>query len=209
MPRVAITDTEIREILLKTAREAFLADGIRGTEMKAIAERSGLSRSTVYRYAADKSRLAFLVVEQEMKELVAEAMASGEDPAHSGYERLSAFCSRLLDAASSRPRALRLIVEFDSIYTGDYPEIPEARDYIITMQRLHNNTVRLVLDGLADRSLTNIPDASVFAAMTANTIFGLALRILPREAHYVEEHKSGARAIIDEAIRVILSAVKA
>ena len=209
MPRVAISEAEIREILLKTAREAFLADGIRGTEMKSIAERSGLSRSTVYRYASDKNQLAFLVVEQEMRVLVQEAMLNHTDQARSGYERLEAYCMNLLDVIQSHKHALGLIMEFDSIYTGKYPDIPEARDYTITMQRMHSNTVLLVLDGLMDKSLTNIPDASLFAAMIANTIFGLALRLFPREAHYQEEHHSDARSIIAEAIRTILSAVKA
>ena len=209
MPRVAITEAEIRRILLETAREAFLENGIRGTEMKVIAERSGLSRSTVYRYATDKNQLAFLIVEQEMKELVRLALSNREDPSESGYVRLLQFSRSLLEAAQNSRQILGLILEFDSIYTGEYPDIPEARDYVVTMQRLHNNTVRIVLDGLSDHSLTNIQDAALFAATLANTIFGLALRLFPRESHYLEEHQSGARPIIEEAIRLILSAVKA
>ena len=209
MARTSITEEEIRDVLLQTAREAFIKEGIRGTEMKTIAERSGLSRSTVYRYAIDKAQLAFLIVEQEMRELVRLALVTGEVTVRSGYEQLEAFCGRMLDVMESHPQVLPLIAEFDTIYTGEYPSIPEAQDFVITMQRLHNSTVLMVLNGLADHTLTNIPDPSVFAAMLENTIFGLSLRLFPREAHYKEEHHNGARPIIEEAIRVILSAVKA
>lgn len=209
MPRTSITEAQIREALLQTAREAFLTDGIAATEMKAIAERSGLSRATVYRHAIDKNRLAFLVVERELRELIGLALPKNDTPEMSGYERLETFCRRMLDVYESHPRVLRLINEFDSIFTGDYPPIPEAQDYVITIQRVHNATVQLVLDGLADHTLTRIPNPELFASMLENTILGLSLRFFPREAHYLEESHQSARANIEEAIRVILAAVRA
>lgn len=207
MPRTSITETEIRETLLKTARKAFLQNGIHDTEMKNIAESSGLSRSTVYRHAIDKSQLAFRVVEREIDAMVGDSISFAAQPGSNGHDRLVAFMNRMLDVFEERRNDLHLIAEFDTIYKGDYPDIPEARDYVVCMQRYHSICLLLVLDGLADHSLTNIPNANVFTAMVMNTIFGLALRLYPREAHYIEEHDSGARPMIDEAIRVILSAV--
>ena len=66
-----------------------------------------------------------------------------------------------------------------------------------------------VLDGLADHTLTRIPNPELFASMLENTILGLSLRFFPREAHYLEESHQSARANIEEAIRVILAAVRA
>ncbi|MBR4458491.1 MAG: TetR/AcrR family transcriptional regulator [Clostridia bacterium] len=209
MPRTSITETEIREALIAAARELFLENGIRAVEIKTIAEKAGLHRSTLYRHAMDKNQLAFYVVEQEMRELVALDLERLNALPSRGYDRLEAFCHLLLDDFESRPNLLRLLNEFDAIYTDDYPDIPEANDYVITMQRLHHSTVQLVLEGLADHSLTNIPDVSAFSNMLNNTILGLSLRFFPREKHYAEEQNASGRKTIEEFIRITLSAVKA
>ena len=209
MARTSITEAEIRSILLSTAREVFLESGIRGAEMKQIAARSGLSRSTVYRYATDKSQLAFMVVEQEVRSLVESCIPANGQKRGTGYENLQAYCARLLDTLERRREVLPMIAEFDTIYQGAYPPIPQAKNYVISMQRLHNATVQLVLDGIEDHSLVHIEDPTVFVAMLSNTIFGLALRLFPREPHYLEEHHTSARATIEEFLRLIFLSVKA
>ncbi len=207
MPRTSITEAEIREALLNAATESFLRDGIVGTEMKAIAERAGLSRSTLYRYAISRNQLAFLVAERQMRLISEAALAAPDELPRSGWERAVLFCENLLAVLEARPDVLRLMAEFDGIYAGPYPDIPEARDYVITIQRIHNAMTQVILDGMADHSITHVQDAGLFAAVMENTVFGLATRFVPRAEHYREEQRQDGHTIIAETVRRLLDGV--
>lgn len=208
MPRTSITETEIREALLSAATEAFLRDGIVATEMKSIAERAGLSRSTLYRYGVSRHQMAFLVAEQQLRTISEEALDASADTSEDGWTRTLNFCSNLLRVLESKPRVLRLMAEFDAIYAGPYPDIPEARDYVVTIQRIHSTLTRVVLDGMADHSIVGVRDASLFAATLHNAVFGLAMRFIPRREHYREEHGNDAVSIITETITRLMESAR-
>lgn len=209
MPRTSITPEEIITALQKTARELFLQNGIAATEMKTIAAQSGLSRSTLYRHAFDKNQLAFLVVEQEMRTMLEDCITFEPDSQLTGYEKLRCYCGMQLDIFENSVPVLRLINEFDSIYVGAYPDIAEARSYVVTIQRLLNRTVQLILNGMADGSIQHIANPSLYAATLENTLFGLSLRFFPREAHYAEEQHFAGRQVIEMAVNAILEKYKA
>ena len=209
MPRIDLSNEEVRALLLNSARELFRQNGIAVTEMKAIAEKAGLSRSTLYRYTIDKHQLAFLVVNQEISELFEKCIAFTPQTKLTGYDKLHAYCYNQIDIFEKNVPTLRLLHEFDSIYTGDYPDIDESRDYIATVQRLQNRTLQLVLEGLSDRSINHIDDPVMYAAALEHTLFGLSLRFFPREKHYMEEQHFKARSCISAAVDILLSSVKA
>ncbi|MBR4712043.1 MAG: TetR/AcrR family transcriptional regulator [Clostridia bacterium] len=209
MARKAISEAEIREALLREATAAFLRDGIVATEMKAVAAAAGLSRSTLYRYAISKNRLVFLVGARQLRLLVDEARERPLPQSAAGWERLRHFCLSLIDVLASRPDILRMMSEFDAIYTGPYPDIPEARDYVVAMRGLREIFLRMVRDGLEDGSIAGVPDPRLFTAALANAIYGLAARFFPREAHYLEEDSFGGRAIITEIVSRLLDGVRA
>ena len=125
-----------------------------------------------------------------------------------GWERLKEYCLNLLDLLQARPQVLRLMAEFDAIYAGPYPDIPEAKDYVVSMKRIHNTTAQLVLNGLGDHSIASIDNPDLFASVLENTVFGLAIRYFPREAHFLEEHSHGGREVIACAIDRFMESVK-
>ena len=115
MPRIDLSNEEIRTLLLNSARELFLQNGIAATEMKAIAEKAGLSRSTLYRYTIDKNQLAFLVVTQEISGLFERCILFAPQTSLSGFEKLRAYCYNQIDTFERDVPTLRLIQEFDTI----------------------------------------------------------------------------------------------
>lgn len=209
MARKSISEAEIREALLREAGKAFLRDGIMGAELKEIARNAGLSRSTLYRYAISRNRLAFLVAEQQLRQLVERAGLTDPPAAATGWERLRLYCEHIVAGMEERPDVLRMMAEFDTLFAGPYPDIPEARNYAASMQRLRSAMLRMVLDGLEDGSIAGIPDPDLFTAAVGNTIYGLASRFFLRDVHVAEEHGHTSHEIISEVLRLMLDHVKA
>ncbi len=209
MPRRAISTGEIQQSLLMSAKSLFLEKGIYETEMKEIAQRAGLSLSTLYRYGVDKNHLAFRVVTLLMRDLTSPSLEMEKIPGERGIDRLRRLQLMILDECERHPQVMVVINEFDSLYRGPYPEIPEADDYVILIQRHANQALQFVLEAIADGSMRHIEDPRLFSSTIQNMTLGLCLRFFPRETHYREEHNSPARRMIEEAVGRMLEAVRA
>lgn len=203
-----LTPEEIRERLLEAAKELFLSKGIAGTEMKDISAKAGLSRSTLYRYVIDRNQLAFMVSTQVLVELTDKSMSVAMPPSLSGYGKLCQFAHHFVDTLCGNIALVNYLSEFDSMSRGEYPNIPEAREYSATMNRLLHRSAQFMFEGLADKSIRQMDDPLFFISVLINTILGLGQRLLPRNAHYMEEHHSSARDIILYAADILLDDIK-
>ncbi len=208
MSRRAISTEEIQQAILASATSLFLEKGIYETEMTEIARRADLSLSTLYRYAVDKNQLAFRVVTALMRDLTSSSFEMEKIPGELGIDRLRRLQFMILDECERRPEVMVVINEFDSLYRGPYPDIPEAADYVILMQRHANQALQFVLEAILDGSMKHIEDPQLFSSTIQNMTLGLCLRFFPRETHYREEHRSAARRMIEEAIGRMLEAVR-
>lgn len=201
------TSEEIRAALVKTAKKQFLANGIMNTEMKEIASLAGLSRSTLYRYMIDRNQLAFIVSAEILNELSEKCFALSLDQPACGLEKLSLFAHHYIDTLCENVEMVSYLDEFDCLFRGSYPDIPEANNYITTIQRLQSRTAQFLFEGLADGSIAPMDKPLFFASLLVNTIFGLAERILPREEHYQEEHLTDGRSMMIGAVDVLLASI--
>ena len=209
MANTPFTQEEIRQKLLNAAKSLFLEYGIAGTEMKMIAERSGLSRSTLYRYTTDKNQLAFMVSIAILTDYAEKSLDIPMLPNATGFDKLQAFSRRMVDILAEDPSITRFFGEFDKIYTGEYPDIPEAHEYADMMNRIVSRDAQFLFEGMADGSILPLEQPLLFISVLTNTILGLAERMLPRDEHYRREHRSSGREILDETIRILLASVKA
>lgn len=209
MANTPYTHEEIRQMLLDAAKSLFLENGIAGTEMKMVAERAGLSRSTLYRYTTDKNQLAFMVSSAVLVEFTERSLDIPSMAGATGFEKLEEFSRRMIDLLAEDPSITRFFSEFDRIFTGDYPDIPEAKEYITTMNRLLNRDAQFLFEGLADGSILPMERPLRFISVLINTILALSERLLPRDSHYRQEQHISGREIIDETIRILLDSVKA
>lgn len=209
MANTPYTHDEIRQKLLNAAKELFLEHGIAGTEMKMVAQRSGLSRSTLYRYTADKNQLAFMVGATVLNDFTEKSLAIPDQPDATGFEKLQAFCKQMIAILADDSSISRFFSEFDRIYTGDYPDIPEAHEYSATIHRILNRDAQFLFEGMADGSIQPQEQPLRFISILTNTIFGLAERLLPRDEHYLREQQAGGKEILEETVRILLDSVKA
>ena len=208
MSAVRTSSEEIRATLLASAKKLFLEKGISTVEMKAVAQEAGMSRSTLYRYMFDKSQLAFMVSTEVLAELFDKCLSATIVPDMSGYEKLELFVRHTVQILCGNISLVNFISEFDSLYKGEYPDIPEAREYSESMRRTMHRAAQFIFEGLSDKSIQSIKDPIFFISLLINTIFGLAERLLPRAKHYVKEHGVQAEALITGSADILLQSIR-
>lgn len=202
-----LTPEEIRSIIVQTAKKQFLENGIAGTEMKEIATLSKLSRSTLYRYAIDRSQLAFIVSTEVLTELCEKCFSLMIPSSANGFEKLSQFTYHFIDALCDDIDKVSYLTEFDCLFRGAYPDIPEARKYIDTINRMLNRTAQFLFEGMADGSIRQVENPLFFTSVLVNTFWGIGQRVLPRDSHYEEEHHATGRKLMVEATTILLNSI--
>jgi len=202
------TPEEIKLSLLKAAKILFLRNGIAATEMKSIASEAGLSRSTLYRYMIDKNQLAFLIADEVLQDLTNKSIAFTSSEELDGYGKLCQYVEHFARTLCENVSMISFLSEFDSIFRGDYPNIPEADDYVNTINRMLHRSAQFLFEGLADGSIRPLPDPLFYTSILINTLFGLAERMLPRSSHYEKEHNASAEKVLLATSEILLSHIK-
>lgn len=91
-----------RSSILRSAREAFIANGITGAGMRQIAERAEVDPAQLYRHFPSKEALFEAAILEPLQELVGDLLAEGqgilESPAEGKAEHLERGVIRLLEA---------------------------------------------------------------------------------------------------------------
>jgi AcrR family transcriptional regulator len=107
-PRVRMSGKERREQLLDIGRSLFAAKGFDGTSVEEIAERAGVSKPVVYEHFGGKEGLYAVVVDREVRRLLAriETSLHGVHP----RELLEQAAGALLDYVERDTDGFRILV---------------------------------------------------------------------------------------------------
>lgn len=207
MPRIL---DKMDENILEVSRELFLTRGLRATEMKDIAVRAGIGRSTLYRHFNGKEIIAFYIAKDILTGLRELTKTESErlNSLNSGYEKLEEtmllFTSKLIENRDK----VRFLDEFDQYFTDDYPASEEADEYIQFNKNKDTVMYQYFLEGMKDGSIKAVTDVEFKIDVLLNTALGIAQRIIPRREHYLEEH-GYCEELLKEAVRLILLGIKA
>ncbi|HEY2831388.1 MAG TPA: TetR/AcrR family transcriptional regulator [Sporichthyaceae bacterium] len=113
MKRPRRASTDVRELLLRAARDEFLTKGYSGATTKAIAARAEVSETVIFNQFQDKSGLFTAAFLAPFAEVVTEYLEARKDPAHSSerqrVERFVDHLSRL--AREYRPILISAIAQ--------------------------------------------------------------------------------------------------
>ncbi|WP_440193756.1 TetR/AcrR family transcriptional regulator [Anaerocolumna jejuensis] len=207
MPRVL---DEMDKKILEVSRELFLSKGIRETEMKDIAQRAGIGRSTLYRHFAAKELIAFYIAKDVLTSLkdYSEEKLTEQKNLKSGYEKLLNGMLLFAEKLVSSRKEIRFLDEFDQYFTDSYPESEEASEYIQFNKDKDMGIYQMFLEGMEDGSIRRMENPEFEADTLVNTVIGLAQRIIPRREHYMEEH-GFCEEMLEEAIKLMLMGLKA
>lgn len=207
MPRIL---DKMDEHILEVSRELFLTRGLRATEMKDIAVRAGIGRSTLYRHFTGKEIIAFYIAKDILTGLreLTDTESERLNSLNNGYEKLEEtmllFTSKLIENRDK----VRFLDEFDQYFTDDYPASEEADEYIQFNKNKDTVMYQYFLEGMKDGSIKAVKDAEFKIDVLLNTALGIAQRIIPRREHYLEEH-GYCEELLKEAVRLILLGIKA
>ena len=125
------------------AEDLFLSQGMAANEMKDIARRASISRSTLYRMFDSRETLAFAVADKCLHELFDPQPMEIYGTDRSGFEILRSYSSDLVETMIQGVRYVKYLSEFDQMFSGDYPDTPEARKYVQFNRQRHDRQILL------------------------------------------------------------------
>lgn len=172
-----------KRAVIEIAENLFLSQGLATTEMKEIARCASISRSTLYRMFDSRETLAFAVADKCLHELFDPKPMEIYGTDRSGFEILRSYSSNLIETMIQGVRYVKYLSEFDQMFSGDYPDTPEARKYVQFNRQRHDRQILLNILrlGTEDGSIRGDIDANMLELTIGNTLLGVAQRILPRE----------------------------
>ncbi len=175
------------EFIMKTAHTLFLEKGIAATEMKDIAEKAGIGRSSLYRHFETKEAIAFGTARKILTELTQELSERAEDTPN-GAEEVKAILNRYVRKMIENPSWIRFLDEFDQFFSDVYPEMKSASDYIVFNHNLSNGALDEALErGRKDGSLQFSDPTGFTARLLLNAILAMGQRVIPRMDHFMQE----------------------
>lgn len=198
-----------KRAVIEIAENLFLSQGLATTEMKEIARCASISRSTLYRMFDSRETLAFAVADKCLHELFDPKPMEIYGTDRSGFEILRSYSSNLIETMIQGVRYVKYLSEFDQMFSGDYPDTPEARKYVQFNRQRHDRQILLNILrlGAEDGSIRRDIDANMLELAIGNTILGVAQRILSREKNYRQEYGYG-REILYNVMELMLEGVR-
>jgi AcrR family transcriptional regulator len=157
--------SDIDRRILHAARKRFLALGVSGASLRAIAQDAGTSVGMVYYYFPTKDELFMAVVEETYVKLLASlASALGKDvPVQRRIERLSA---RIAATTKSELEIIRLVVR---------EGLSSERRFESLMARFRRGHIGLVIETISDGMASGAIDRKRHPVVVAMATFALAI----------------------------------
>lgn len=210
--RMIFQTEETRLLILDTAWKLFMERGFFDTQMKDVATATGLSRTSLYRYYADKSDLAMALVERVFDEFRADTSWKEERAASAasltGLDAISLYLKRHW-LSPKRHDEFVFLSEFDAYFSGS--RIPP--DFVENIRRVMHADKDLQLETLflearEDGSLR--PDIDLHLAMTTvlNAVRGLQQRLLLRGHALVEVKPEELEKMPGELVDYLIAGLK-
>ena len=182
---------EMDQRILASAKALFLQQGLHKTEIKAIAERAGISRETIYRRFFNKDEIAFYIIPQVLCSLNALPPREVLEQEKTGFLRYRACMRVMCGNYMEHVAEVRLLDEFDQRHIAPYPTYAAAEEFVAYNQRGEASLAlkkEFLEEGVADGSVRPLPDLNFIVRCIDHAIVALCERIVPREQHYIQEH---------------------
>ena len=155
--------TDRRTRILCAAQEVFAQQGFRSAEVRAVAERAGVGKATIYKYFASKDALLLVIVEESLnyvRDLALTSLIGSGDP-----------LTRLEHAARAMAHFLEENREFSRVL------IQEAGEFMGEIQRKHLALVEQNLP-FAEAFFATLRDQGYFQALSTRESIHLMVNVM-------------------------------
>ena len=155
--------TDRRTRILCAAQEVFAQQGFRSAEVRAVAERAGVGKATIYKFFPSKEALLLVVVEESLnylRDLALASLVTSGDP-----------LQRLENAARNMAHFLEQNREFSRVL------IQEAGEFMGDIQRKHLALVEQNLP-FAEAFFSTLRDQGYFQALSTRESVHLMVNVM-------------------------------
>ncbi len=155
--------TDRRTRILCAAQEVFAQQGFRSAEVRAVAERAGVGKATIYKFFPSKEALLLVIVEESLnylRDLALASLVGSGDP-----------LTRLEHAARTMARFLVNNREFARVL------IQEAGEFMGDIQRKHLSLVEQNLP-FAEAFFSSLRDQGYFQALSTRESVHLMVNVM-------------------------------
>lgn len=192
-----------REHILDTAETLFIASGIDGVNMSAIARSAEITRKTLYAYFTNKQEIAWEILRKIFESNRKNA------PALEGtvVEKIEQFMLGMVHLMETNKAHGRFIVEFNSLYARE-----ANADHMRSITGREQHTVpfltTLIRQGIVDGSLLPKLDPELVSAAIWNLLSGMNSRFALLGDQIELEYDQSAQKIYREICRGYLRGIQ-
>lgn len=207
-----MSSEEIREKIIAEATEMFMKGGIENCEMKEIAQQVGIGRSTLYRYFPEKEQLAYVVLNDVVKEILIQCYTLPDTSLlndKTGYEITEYSFRHMVDILMKNADVLHFMSEFDRLFDKGYPGEPETPSMWAGIESSVKITAKYIEQGQKDGSIAPLMPPFEMALTLGNAVIGISQRLLPRSEVYRQESGRSGYEIARMAVDMLLRSIKA
>ena len=193
--------------ILEIAKQRFLEIGIRKTEMKDIAIMMNIGRSSLYRHFPSKEIISFYIGIDIIKDLTS-PLFQPEILTGSGFECIEIVMKEFVEKLIINHQEIRFLDEFDELFSGAYPE-NDASNAFTEFNKRTSDTIQAYLKrGIIDHSIRSDIEPIFTEKLFNNVLFGVAQRVIPRQAHFIIEQGFG-NEILRSTLDYLLQGIRA
>jgi len=197
-----------RERILAVARELIATNGLFDTQMTDVAERANVSRTTLYRYFADKLDLALAELSRVTAEMLDRERLACTISRHSGIDRITEFIRSSWMSPEYAAHA-RYLAEFDAYFSGNRVPPDFVAKVAAAITRTHYPFLaELLREGMTDGSVRQDIDPHLTAVTMVNAIRGLQQRLLLRSSVLVELEPGEGDRMMDELLDYLIRGIQ-
>lgn len=195
-----------KQAIVDAAHEAFLENGYHKTDMRDIAKIAGIDKRTIYRYFDSKEALAFII----WQKVIAFIMEFGAiSDGNSGYEKLKSLLYLYMEGVRENQNIVKFLGEFDHVFSGEYPRIEEAEDFVSYITSQGNGMLtEHIREGVKDGSIRQNIDINLTASTISNILLAMGQRVVIRGEHLRIE-QGYSYEMLDDTVNILLKGIKA
>jgi AcrR family transcriptional regulator len=203
---------ETEQRILNAAWKAFRARGLARIEMKEVATRAGVGRTTLYRYFSDKERLTLRMVHDVFRRyserLDRRLQAEQRSPEGTALDMLRRLMAAWLE--SSEPEADDwFLAEFDAYAAKERVSKGFAQELQrVTRLDQEGDLVEIARRGIADGSIRSDIDPHLLYVTVLNTLRAVKNRLILRGDHLFETSPTEREAITSVLLTLLSDGIR-
>ncbi len=200
-----------KERILQEAYSLLLVEGIHETSMEEIAEVSGCTRRTLYRYFPSKDELIFEVVIRVITEWNLVQQEIGASLSGAGMDQVEMYLKALVAHMEKRLDTMRFLGAFD-FYFQDRSNLQCSDDVKARFNQVshggHAYLRTLVEQGMTDGSLRYSGELDVLVSTISQVLWSFGQRVALRGNQIEEEDHVSRMKLIECQIDLYIQALR-